>query len=114
MTRCLVSSETLAPGVKVRETAERDTPASSATCLALAKALRVLLWSMDAEGRVPCRRILHGGGAADKIVHRRRAPEPGTRTGAIDSRDKVQHSCTGVQRRLPRREETGPKKEEAP
>jgi hypothetical protein len=30
-------SETLAPGVKVRETADRETPASSATCWALTK-----------------------------------------------------------------------------
>jgi hypothetical protein len=29
----------LAPGVKARDTAERETPARSATCLALAKAL---------------------------------------------------------------------------
>jgi hypothetical protein len=37
MTRRRVSSETLAPGVKVRETAERDTPARAATCSALTK-----------------------------------------------------------------------------
>jgi hypothetical protein len=32
-----VSSETLAPGVKVRETADRETPARAATCSALTK-----------------------------------------------------------------------------
>jgi hypothetical protein len=39
MTRRLVASETLAPGVKVRETAERETPAFLATSSALTKTL---------------------------------------------------------------------------
>jgi hypothetical protein len=69
MTRRRVSSETLAPGVMVRETAERETPASSATCFALAKALRVLVESM---GRVKSEHgkavILHRRDRTDKVM----------------------------------------------
>ena len=41
ITRWRFSSEMLAPGVNARETADRETPARSATCLALVKAFQI-------------------------------------------------------------------------
>lgn len=42
MMRARVSAETLAPGVKQRETAARETPASSATSFALTAFLDII------------------------------------------------------------------------
>jgi hypothetical protein len=50
MTLRRVVSETLAPAVKVRDTAERETPARSATCCALTKDLAGLVSDMGLAG----------------------------------------------------------------
>jgi len=79
MTLARVSAETLAPSVKVRETAERETPASSATRLALT------------EGFFP--------GVSFDFVTTASFSGPQRGPAAVRTQPVVQYCCTAVQGR---------------